>query len=274
MRCSDERKRGNGPGRWLPAAVWGGLCLAIVALAGNGCAHARAQREARERAAALIPPPTPPFLNGPAALLLTNSGGFSCHLVMVAGSSPQAVPPLVGELFGRGSKLFFSPGPSSFGHRAGGFGFLWDVAEGRGILLCDAMQGYAPISSHFRATNVVVRATGQGSQKIAGHECEPMEVSVSLSEGPMQVLRMWQAMGWKDFPLRLSSAEGPRFDLTLSNVRLEVPVAEMFQPPEGFARFESPEGMMAEMVMRQEKLKRKPGEESLTPDVRSRPETR
>ena len=45
----------------------------------------------------------------------------------------------------------------------------------------------------------------------------------------------------------------------------------MFQPPEGFARFESAEGMLAEMVMRQEKLKRKPTEEFSTPDTKAQP---
>jgi hypothetical protein len=271
MRTVDERASEIGGRRRLSAAGWAVLCLAALALAGAGCAHSRARREAKQRAEALIPPPIPPFLSGPAALLLTNTGGFSCHLVMETGPASAAGKPLVGEFFGRGSKLFFSPDPSSFDHRTGGFGFLWDVAEGRGFLLCDAMQGYAPISSRFHATSLVARPTSQGSRKIAGRECEPKDVSVSATDAPTEVLHVWEAASLKNFPVRLSGVEGRPFDVTLSKVRLSAPAADMFQPPEGFARFESAEGMLAEMVMRQEKLKRKPTEELSTPDTKPQP---
>jgi hypothetical protein len=213
-------------------------------------------------------------LSGAAALLLTNNGGFSCHLVMESGPASKPGKPLVGDLFGRGNKLFFSPDPSCFEHRTGGFGFLWDVAEGRGALLCDTMQGYAPISSRFHATDLVVRRTGQGLRKIAGHACESEEVSVGAVDAPTQVLHVWQSAELRNFPVRMSGVDGRPFDVTLSKVRLGVPAADMFQPPEGFSRFESVEGMLAEMVMRQEKLKRKPTEEVLTPDGKTQGEGR
>jgi len=249
------------------AAGWTLLCLAVTLLAVAGCANQDSPRQARLRAATLIPPPSPPFLNGSVALLLTTLPGFSCHLTMQGG--PMAAPSdlLTGELFGCSNKLFFAPAPSSFGGRAGGFGFLYDIDQGQGFMLCDAMQGYAPISSRFSPTDVAVRPLGKGGERVAGHRCEPVEVVVSLADAPRQVLRVWRALDLQKFPVRISTAEGRAFDLTLSRIRLEIPPAEMFRPPEGFARYESPEGMMAEMVMRQEKLKRKPGEEPLIPEV-------
>ena len=216
---------------------------------------------------ALIPPPVPPFLSGPVALLLTSTPGFSCRVTMAGGAGSASGEPLTGDLFGCTNKLFFAPSPAAFGHRAGGFGFLYDVDQARGFLLCDAMQGYAPVSARFSPTNVAVRSVGRGLEKLGGHSCDTVEVTFELADAPSQVLRVWRALDLQKFPVRISSSQGRPFDVTLSKIRLEVPPADMFLPPEGFARYESSEGMMAEMVMRQEKLKRKLGEEPLVPDL-------
>ena len=246
------------------------LGLVLVAVVASGCAHASARRESRERTAALTPPPAPPFLSGSVALLLTTFPGFSCHVAMQGGPGSGSTQPLAGELFGCSNKLFFAPAPGAFGGRTGGFGFLYDVDQGQGFMLCDTMQGFAPISTRFSPTNISVRVVSKSRERIAGHACEPVEVTISQADGPQQVLRVWRADDLQSFPLRISSAEGRPFDLVLTRVRLNTPPGEMFRTPEGFSRYDSPEGMMAEMVMRQEKLKRKPGEEPLIPEVTPR----
>ena len=60
-----------------------------------------------------------------------------------------------GELMGQGGKLLFTPqatGSRGKHMREAKISFIWDVAEGRGYILSEALQGYAPISSRAKFT--------------------------------------------------------------------------------------------------------------------------
>jgi hypothetical protein len=243
--------------RWSRARL-GGFVLGAAAfvLLAAGCAH-------KDRAANLIPPPLPIFLTGPAAAILSNANAFAANVVMESGPSGSAAGTLSGQLAGSGTKLFFAPdysSPAGKRLRAGGFNFIWDMSEGRGWLLSDSLQGYSPISSPFRSATVTNQPAGTPLERADGHTCQQAQVTVTSEQGSTAVFQVWRATDLKGFPVRLS--DGHRLTLTLSRIRLDPLSAKLFQPPEGFVPYVSPEAMMAEMAMRQANLKRKPVEKA------------
>jgi hypothetical protein len=223
-----------------------------------GCAHSHGNSRAAE---APPSPQVPPFLNGPMAVLLTNAGGFSAHVSLQThyGGSPQEA--YSGELLGRGSHLLFQPiyvNKWEKAFRNAGLSFLWDVAEGRGYVLSEALQAYAPYSSGYRATNVLFNAGNQAPEKIEGYRCVPREATVVSSDGAVAVFEVFQAADARGLPLRISAPSGSApLVLNLSSLRLAAPSADLFQVPGSFTKYESAEGMMSELSMRQANLKRK-----------------
>ncbi|HWI57877.1 MAG TPA: hypothetical protein VNZ22_11670, partial [Bacillota bacterium] len=188
-----------------------GLCLAVLAVLVGGCAHSR-KAKAREVTMGFVAPPPPAFLAGPMAVLLTNTGGFSAR---VAFQTPQlSLPGEVqsGELLARGSKFLFAAHRNKAIERyilPGGYSFLWDVAENRGYLLSEALQGYAPVSLDLRVTNLVAHANQAVSQQFEGHPCTTEEATAQLSDGSTAVLQVWRATDLKGFPVRMTLPSTP-----------------------------------------------------------------
>jgi hypothetical protein len=241
---------------------WLWVWVAIAGAAG-GCAHSGA----RNKGAGLIPPPVPAFLSGPMGVLLTNLPGFAAHVRLDSEHPSSTTEPFSGELLGRGPKLLFAPDFSSAAtkrFRACGFSFVWDVSEQRGFLFSEALQGYAPISSQVQATNVVAGPARLASDKVDGHACEQVELTVDSRGGAPAVFRVWRATDLQGFPVRILCVGQVRpLTLYCSSIRLEAPAAKLFQPPGDFTRYESSEAMMAEMAIREENLHRKPKEKPL-----------
>ena len=196
------------------------------------------------------------------AVLLTNTDGFNAHVVMETRPSSNRAASVSGELIGRGSKLFFAPDESTLGkkrHPGGGIYFIWDVTAGSGYMLSEALQGYAPISSVARVTNVVIEtgAENPAPEKVGGHPCEQEQVSVASSDGSTTPFRIWRAMDLKGFAVRINTATNSTFlSLNFASVRLEAPSGELFQPPEGFTKYASAEAMMNELMAREQNLRR------------------
>ena len=233
--------------------VW----VAIAGLAG-GCSSSR------KRGAGLIPPPVPEFLRGPMGILLTNTPGASAFVRLEAETANSAGEPYVGELLIRGSQLLFAPEFNSKAtkrFRACGFNFVWDVAEQRGFLLSEALQGYAPISSEVAATNLISGPARPTSERLDGHDCEQVEFTVNSKGAAPAIFRVWRARDLQGFPMRILRVGDTRpLTLSCSRVRLEAPAAKLFQPPGDFTRYDSSEAIMAELALRQENLRRKPVE--------------
>ncbi len=202
-------------------------------------------------------PEPPVFVNGRMAVLLTNTDGFSAHAVLSSGKTELAS----GELLGRGSRLLFAGtiGPvKEKRSRTGGVSFIWDTATNGGYLLSEPLQGYAPISSAVRVTNLVARAPGTKSAptRIEGHRCEEEEATIASSDGSTSVYQVWRATDWKGLPIRISSGAEPAvLTLNLSKVKLTVPSADLFQPPDGFTKYDSADTMMNEHAIRQQTLR-------------------
>lgn len=252
---------GTAPRQRRLAVVFGRLGWAVLVLAtlAAGCAHSR-----NKNRLGLIPPPLPPFLTGPMAVLLTNTPGFAGRVALEFGSPADPAETISGQLLCRGPKLLFEPdanSPLGKRFRAGGFVFLWNVAERGGWLVSEALQGYAPISSQVQVTKVIIHAATAASEQVDGHACQETEVEVASADGSTR-FQVWRATDLNAIPLRIASATDTRpLRLSLSRLQLEVPSDRVFLPPAGFTRYDSAETMMAEMAMRQENLWRKPAPE-------------
>jgi hypothetical protein len=231
-----------------------GLWVAAVAALAVSCASSR-RIEGRRG----LPKP-PVFLSGPAAVLFTNVDEFGAHVLMETRFSPNHVEVVSGELLGRGNKLLFVPesaGSAGKYARAGGDTFIWDVTEGSGYVLNEALQGYAPTTSNVRHTNIVTRSITDhsGAENIAGHRCEQQEAIVESSDGSVAAFRVWRAAELKGFPVRINSTTNTSLSsISLSRIRLQRPANALFQPPDGFTKYGSVEAMMSELTARQQNV--------------------
>ena len=150
--------------RRLPGLLLHGSSMSLLAAAilSGGCASSKPPEVFGGLPGATPAPEMPLFLRGPASLLLTNTSGFTARVTMEVRPFPSEVQTVSGDLFGRGSKLFFTPDPKAAKSklvRAAGISVLWDVAQARGCILSDALQGCAPVSATLQFTNL--NAAGQ-----------------------------------------------------------------------------------------------------------------
>jgi len=264
-------------GRWLERRLtgsrWPGLCLLLLAVLAAGCSSS-GKRSGTGAGVGMRPPKTPVFLNGPMALLLTNAEGFSAHAVLESGAPANGVELAAGELLGQGGKLLFAPGVSRTStkrSRAEDFAFIWDVAVNRGCVVNDPLQGYAPVSYGRLFTNLAasVGLKAAATENVAGHPCQRVEVTVAANDGSASVFQVWRATDLKGLPVRIAGAsDGTLVTLTLSKARLEPLPADLFQPPNGFTKYDSTEAMINELVSRQAKRNQHPSyqpEESEVP---------
>jgi hypothetical protein len=239
-----------------------GLCVVLLTALAAGCAHSPKNEVGPGGIAGMAATRPPAFLSGPMALLLTNVDGFRAHVVLEGGGAPGESA--TGELLGRGGKLVFAPGLAANRNKrahAENSAFIWDVAGNRGFLLNGPLQGYAPISASRQFTNLVTTAAPSGTalEKVAGHRCLPVEVTVAASDGSATVLHLWRATDLNGLPVRITGAwNGTPLVLTLSKARLEAAPEDLFAPPGDFTKYPSAEAMMAELTMRQHNLSRRP----------------
>ena len=209
----------------------------------------------------MVTPHPPSFLTGPASVLLTNATGFSARVEMQTESSLEINRTSSGQLLGRGTKLLYAPesDETTDTHRMpGGYSFIWDVAESRGYVLSEALQGYAPVSLGLRVTNVAIELSQAAAQRFSGHPCESAKATIRMSNGSTAGFELLRAIDLNGLPVRIGSATNADvFTLNLSKVRLEQPAVDIFSPPEGFTKYATPESMADELAVRQSSLKRK-----------------
>jgi hypothetical protein len=200
--------------------------MAVVSLLfGSGCAKDKDLASGAFFTPVYAPLP-PTFLNGPIGAVLAKAPAFHAHV-----EENQAGLRVAGEVFGRDGKLVFAPEPDPRTARKAPeeiFIFIWHVEENRGFLLNEALQGYAPVSFGSTITNMPL----VGDLKI--------ERSRSLG----------------DFPVSFSQGSGAGATVVkLSRIKLKAPPADLFSPPKGFTRYESPEVMAREVALRRRNLR-------------------
>jgi hypothetical protein len=202
---------------------------------------------------------TPPdFLAGPLALLLTNVDGFSAKITGTISSANGDPRTLAGDLLGRQGTLIYQPENSVKGKRArseGGMFFIWNETSHSGFVLSDPLQAYAPASANVQPTNVVLNTAGAIREEANGHPCRQIEAVVQSNDGSSARFKIWEAVDAKDFPVRIQTAPGPRqTTLNFTDLRLELPPPEVFGPPDGFIKYDTPVALMNELIIRQSSL--------------------
>lgn len=223
-------------------AIWWWTC---------GCVH-RESNAGRETEATL--PKLTALMTGPVANLLTNQAGFESECAITLGGATKSERKISGRIFARGGKLRLETIPGKSKSRgAGEFGVIWDVAASQGFVLSDALQGCAAVKGSVRFTNLLTGlATGQ-SDRMEGHPVDQVEVTAMGSDGQRTLLQLTRAQDLGDLPLQIRSADEPNsFVLTLSQVRLLLPAEALFQPPDGFTKYQSEPAMLDELAARQQ----------------------
>jgi hypothetical protein len=200
----------------------------------------------------------PDFLAGAAAILLTNVDGFSAKLTVSSSSESGVQHTTAGDLLGREGLLIFQPQSAVKGKRArseGGMFFIWNEEGHAGFVLSDPLQAFAPTSVQVRPTNVVFDTAGAVEEEANGHPCRRIEAVVKSSDGSSERFKIWEAEDAKYFPVRISTPPGPReMVLNFAEVRLELPPAQLFGPPDGFTRYDTPVSLVNELIIRQSAL--------------------
>jgi len=229
-----------------------GFCFLIISFLPLGCSTANDHASGDRR----TPPPViPSFFNGPVGLLLTNVDGFSAHLVMEANTISNTTAVISGEILGRGSKLLFAPdsrGPKGKARGTSGFVFVWDVTTKRGLILSEALQGYAPAGSseQFAIVTVNLGASSPPPNGKAENGSGAQEVDVASQDGSVAVFWVWRGVELNGFPQRIVPAKGPAFTITFSKTQPAAPAAALFEPPDGFTKYDSADAMMTELLAR------------------------
>jgi hypothetical protein len=254
-----SQRSGFGLERLIPSAI----CVAAAGLLFAGCAPSQggggrfAAGEGFPRAEA------PSILTGPISVLLTNAAGISAHVTLMQNLTTRTkVPALAGDLVAQQGHLFWTPaGPDSRSRKATdhNFSYIWDVNRNSGYVLSEALQGYAPMNSSLRYTNLLITPEPDGSpaEKLEGHRCAAEQVTVLSSDGAAHKFRAWRAADLNGFPLKIVPADGDTGStVLLSQVRPERTPADAFEPPKGFTRYESADAMMNEIMLRQRDIRR------------------
>ncbi len=197
----------------------------------------------------------PDFLTGPLAVLLTNVDGFSAKMTATIASDNGGQRILAGDLLGRQGSLIYQPESTTKGKRArteGGMFFVWNETSHSGFVLSDPLQAFAPAFTNVIPTNVVRNATGAAQEEANGHPCRRIDAVVQCSDGSTAQFRIWEAQDARNFPVRIATASGPRpMTLNFSDLRLELPPADLFGPPDGFMKYDTPVALMNELIIRQ-----------------------
>jgi hypothetical protein len=197
----------------------------------------------------------PDFLFGPVALLLTNVDGFSAKLTDSTSSESGAPKTVTGDLLGREGSLIFQPQTNVKGKRKrseGGTFFIWNETAHAGFVLSDPLQAYAPAIQPVQPTNVIINTNGAMQEEVNGHPCRRVEVDVQSSDGSTAHFRVWQAEDARYFPVRITASPGPRETvLNFADLRLELPAASLFGPPDGFTRYDTPVALINQLIIRQ-----------------------
>jgi len=247
--------------RNLIAVGCAGIALALLA---GGCAgDGRQAGDAGVSQADWLQQP-PPFLDGPSAILLTNVQSFSAQATLAVASPDAGTRTLSGYLLEKNGRLFFEPIPdSSAGERAlrDGFSFIWDTATGRGFVLSEALQGYAPAGGGNRFPLLVIRNSGIPPSRFQDHPVNAASALCASTNGTQASFQLLCASDLNGLALRIESTNEPDpFTLTLSKIRLDRLPDHLFLPPEGFTKYPSDTAMARELAIREQRLRGQPRE--------------
>jgi hypothetical protein len=87
---------------------------------------------------------------------------------------------------------------------------------------------------------------------INNQPCHRVEGRVTRSDGSVAAYKLWEADDLRHFPIRIQSDSGGKpMTLNFSDVRFDSPAEPLFNPPDGFVKYNNPVALMNELIIRE-----------------------
>lgn len=94
--------------------------------------------------------------------------------------------------------------------------------------------------------------TELGKETVDGHACVKNKVVVTDDQGNKHESTVWNATDLKDFPIKIETTEREGHTMTthFTNIKLGKPDAGVFDPPADFKKYDSPQALMQQEMMK------------------------
>ena len=228
--------------------------MLLVALAVTGCGAPK-----KPFIESIMAPEPPVFMTNGAVALLSHPGSWTARLTVRSGS---AVRPEVrtGQLFIKGDRIMFAQDKCD---RA----YIWDNAAHQGLILSDALQGYAPFKSDVYPALLSTKSetAGDASKSVNGYNGHEAEVSALMSDTTEATFKLWKANVLDGFPVRVTVPVAVSTNVVLESKIptvleiTDVKKAEindsLYLPPDGFTGYASSAAMTSEYMLRHSKTR-------------------
>jgi hypothetical protein len=101
---------------------------------------------------------------------------------------------------------------------------------------------------------------------VNGHPCHRGQVILAFNDGSSARLTEWRADDLQHFPVRIQAeSAGREVTVDFSDVRLDVPQPDLFNPPSSFTKYASATALINELMIRESALRSGPSGPMATP---------
>ena len=221
-----------------------------------GCAHSPSATEAHKGVSLGLIKLTE-MASGPVGGWLTNVNDYSAEWTVIF---PERDEPLrmMGRLLVHGTKFRLEPdwGQAHRGAvKSGDLGLVWDFSSHTGYVVCEPLQGYAPIRSTPGFTNQWTGNSSGTGERFAGQPVISKTGVFTESDGRRGNVELSSVPTLGNLPLKIevSKAAMP-LTLTLSKIRWEKSAEEIFMSPNDFTQYKSLAALLNELEARQQNV--------------------
>ncbi len=96
-----------------------------------------------------------------------------------------------------------------------------------------------------------IQTTELGKETVDGHPCVKNKAVITDDEGKTHEATVWNASDLNKFPVKIETTdEGRTTTMLFKNVKTSKPDAALFEPPTDYKRYESPQALMQQEIMK------------------------
>jgi hypothetical protein len=96
-----------------------------------------------------------------------------------------------------------------------------------------------------------IEKTSLGKETLDGHSCEKEKLTVTGANGDKHDVLVWNATDLKNFPIQMQMEDhGTKMTMKYTDIKLEKPDANLFDPPTDFTKYDSTQALMQTEVMK------------------------
>ena len=97
-----------------------------------------------------------------------------------------------------------------------------------------------------------VKTTELGKETVDGHRCVKNNVIVTGKDGTPHESTVWNATDLKNFPVKIQTTDqGNEMTMLFKDITISKPDASLFEPPSGYAKYDSMSAMMQAVILKQ-----------------------